>query len=155
MRLTAKHDVEVPIAGAFAAFGDPDAWEREALRRGADVTRTDDGTTGLPAWIIGFVFRGRPRQIAIRQTAAEPPLRLAYAGEGQLYSGTAELSFIDLGPRRTRVHLVMEVKPRSISARLILQTLRLNRKSLDRKVSQRFGQVATAVEDRYRRKPGA
>ena len=39
MKLTAKTDLEVPAAFVFAALADHQAWEREAVRNGAELGR--------------------------------------------------------------------------------------------------------------------
>ena len=41
MKLSSRQDIEAPVAFVFDALNDFQAWERAALRRGAEVARTD------------------------------------------------------------------------------------------------------------------
>ena len=41
MKLSSRYDVEAPITQVFAELVNIDQWERAAMRRGADITRTD------------------------------------------------------------------------------------------------------------------
>lgn len=41
MKFSTKEDIEASMADAFALFADFDQFERSALRRGAQVRRTD------------------------------------------------------------------------------------------------------------------
>ena len=41
MKLVARYDVDVPIDFVWAELTDFEAWERMAIRRGAEVMRTD------------------------------------------------------------------------------------------------------------------
>ncbi|WP_375266328.1 hypothetical protein [Planktotalea sp.] len=41
MQFSTKEDIEASMADAFALFADFDQFERSALRRGAQVRRTD------------------------------------------------------------------------------------------------------------------
>jgi hypothetical protein len=150
MRLSARQDIEAPIDEVYAAFSDLECWERDALRRGADVTRTKGTASDKPAWIISFPYRGKLRVVTVRLTAAEQPTLLGFAGEGQMYVGSADITLIDLGPRRTRVHLVTEVKPRTITARLMLQAMRMRRTSVADLMKQRLGMVGATIEARYK-----
>ena len=88
MRITARQDVEAPIAEVFAAATDHAGFERQALRRGADVRRTDRPAAGTAAaragaaWRVAFPFRGREREAEIRVERVEAPTRVAALAEG-------------------------------------------------------------------------
>jgi len=48
LKLAAKYDVEAPVEFVFAQLIDFEGWERAAMRRGADVSRTDKLTKAGP-----------------------------------------------------------------------------------------------------------
>ncbi len=52
------------------------------------------------------------------------------------------VELLELGAKRTRMHSSIDITPRSLTARLFLQSLRLARTKLDRKFDQRIAQLA-------------
>jgi carbon monoxide dehydrogenase subunit G len=148
MKLNAREDIEVPIAQAWAIITDYEAFERAAMRRGAEVQRT--GTPGAPAWATSFQFRGKKRVLAIRQTRTEPPNVLGFEGEGRNVQGWVTIELLELGPRRTRMVVSTEVRPVTLAARLFLQSLKLARSRVTKRYQTRIAQLATMIEARAR-----
>lgn len=153
MRLNSKQDVEAPLAFVFSCLENFDGWERAALRHGAEVTRTDNQSRVGPgmAWNIAFAFRGKRRQVALTLTDFEQDFRLGFSGQGPNLTGTAALTVLELGARRTRLSLELEVLPRTLAARLFLQSLKLARGKVTRRLDLRLAQLSAEIEDRYRR----
>jgi len=152
MRLTTTEDIEAPIGFVYAALADFEGWERAAMRRGADVNRTDTLHTPGPGmgWAVDFSFRGKRRHLELGLSALVPGERLAFAGSGAPAEGSIVLDLAEMGPKRTRVNVVTEVKPRTLAARLFLQSLRLAKARLTRRFEVRVAQLAADIEDRYR-----
>ncbi|MCU0800701.1 MAG: SRPBCC family protein [Rhodobacteraceae bacterium] len=152
MKVASRHDIEAPPAFVFEALTDFDSWERSAMRRGAEVTRTDKMTAvaaGL-AWQVRFRFRGKDRKLAVRLTSIDAPSRLGFGVNGMLFETTSVVDLMELGAKRTRMVVVSEAKPKTLAARLILQSLRLARARVQRRVDKRIGAIAREIEDRYR-----
>lgn len=155
MKFTTKQDIEAPVAFVFKSLSDFDGWERAAMRRGAEVERTDRLTqagAGM-SWRSLFSYRGRPRQLDLQLLSYESPAQLGFAGQSAAVEGTARVDMMEMSSRRTRIHVVAEVTPRSLAARLFLQSLRLARARVDRKFEQRVAQMASDIEQRYRANP--
>jgi len=152
MRFTTKQDIEAPIAFVFKALSDFDIWERAAMRRGAEVERTDTltGTGAGMSWKSRFSYRGRPRTLDLQLVTFDAPSQLAFAGQSPTVEGTATVDMMEMSSRRTRIHVVTEVTPRTLAARLFLQSLRLARARVDRKFEQRVVQLAADIEHRFR-----
>jgi carbon monoxide dehydrogenase subunit G len=153
MKLTARQDIEAPVAFVFDALKDFEAWERAALRRGADVVRTDNLREIGPglSWMIKFVYRGKGRRLALQLTNLERPTSLGFAGTGTSFEGQAGLDLIALAARRTRLSVTLDMRPRSIGARLVLQSMRLAKARLNRRFADRIEQLCADIETRYRR----
>jgi len=152
MRFTTKQDIEAPVAFVFKALSDFDTWERAAMRRGAEVERTDTLTQAGPgmSWKSQFSYRGRPRMLTLQLVTFDAPSQLAFAVQSQAVEGTAQVDMMEMSSRRTRIHVVAEVTPRTLAARLFLQSLRLARARVDRKFEQRVAQLAADIEHRFR-----
>ncbi|MEZ5798573.1 MAG: SRPBCC family protein [Paracoccaceae bacterium] len=152
MKLTTRQDIEAPLDFVYAALTDFDQFERMAMRRGAEVERTDRlKTPGVGmAWRLRFTYRAKPRTMLVRFADAEPGSHLAWAFDSPVAEGTARTDLVALSPRRTRLTLVAEARPRTLAARLMMQSLRLARGRLQRRFDVAAGQLANLVEEQYR-----
>lgn len=155
MKLVTREDIEAPLDQVFAAFADTETWERAALRRGAEVTRVDRLAAFGPgmAWAVAFDHRGKPRRVTVKLTEAAAPNALGFAFSAPSVEGTVGLDFVELGPRRTRVAITTEIKPRTLAARLVMQSLKLARGKVDQKYATRLAQICAEIEDRFRAAP--
>ena len=152
MRFATKQDIEAPITDVFRIISDFEAWERAAMRRGAEVARTDKlrAVAAGMHWAARFSYRSKQRNMELELTQIEPSTLLRFAGISQAIEGVASIDLMELGGKRTRMHVVLEISPRSLTARLFLQSLRLARARIDRKFDQRAAQLAAEIEARYR-----
>ncbi|MEY4304709.1 MAG: hypothetical protein RIT52_884 [Pseudomonadota bacterium] len=150
MKLATKKDIEAPIAKVWAALSDYEAWERSAMRRGVDVERTDKLTKPGPgmSWTSRFAYRARTRKADMKLTEMTGPGLLAFTLASDAVDVATKVELIEMSARRTRMHLTAEVKPRSLGARLFLQSLRLARAKVDRKFDAKVGQLALELETR-------
>jgi len=152
MRFATKQDIEAPIADVFRILTDFEGWERAAMRRGAEVARTDKLRATGPGmiWAARFSYRHKPRDVEVELTKIDPPTQLQFSAVSQAIEGAVVLELMELGSKRTRLHVTADVTPRSLTARLFLQSLRLARARVDRKFDQRIAQLAGEIETRYR-----
>lgn len=153
MKLAAKYDIEAPVDFVYRELSDFDAWERMAIRRGAEVTRIDKPTKPGPGleWLVNYKLRGKDRSACIKLTKVLPTSHMTLQIQSNLADGEIIIDLLDLAATRTRVDVRLEVTPKTFSARLYMQTLRLSRKKVEATYSQRIAQLAVEMEDRYRR----
>jgi hypothetical protein len=153
MKLTAKTDLEVPVEFLFAVLADTTAWEREAIRRGVEVERPADmPLNGVGAgWRIRVRFRGRVRKVMLRLDELVQDQTVAYAFEGEALTGSAMLETRSLSLRRSRLKVTIEAKPKTLAARLFLNTLRLARRRVEDRLEMRVGQLGARIEQNYAR----
>lgn len=153
MKLAAKYDIEAPVDFVYRELVDFAAWERMATRRGAEVTRTDRLAPPGPGmeWQVSFSLRGKERKIGIRLVTASPTSRIVIALKSALADGEIAIELLDLATDRTRVEVRTEIKPKTLAARIYMQTLRLSRNKVESNYAQRIAQFAVEMEDRYRR----
>ena len=107
MKLVAKYDVEAPVDFVFAQIADFDGWERAAMRRGADVTRTDRLRAVGPGmgWAVQFRYRGKDRNSNIRLDGITPTSNVALTGISVLADGVMSIDLLDLAAKRTRIEV--------------------------------------------------
>jgi carbon monoxide dehydrogenase subunit G len=151
MHFSSRTDVEAPIEFVFQALSDFESWERAAMRRGAEVSRSDK--LRLPgvgmSWHVRFTFRNKEREVDLRLIGLEPDARLAFSGTGRMIAGDMSIDLVSLAPKRTRMVLHVEVRPLTIAARLFLQSLKLAKGRVQGKMNKRLSQLAIDVEQKF------
>lgn len=152
MKFKTKEDIEAPLAFVYSALGDFEYWERAAMRRGADVNRTDKLRTAAAGmgWKIDFQYGGKPRNLDVRLLTLEPDQQLSFEAEGAPAMGNVLIEMSEMGPKRTRVAVFLDLKPKTLTARMFIQSLRLAKARVNRKYQLRIAQMAADIEDRYR-----
>lgn len=153
MKLTATTDLEAPVEFLHASLADTPGWEREAIRRGISIERPADmPVAGVGAgWLIRVPFRGRARRVLLRLDDLVPDRSIAYSFEGRAMTGSSQFETKALSQKRSRLRVTLEVKPRTLAARLFLNTLRLARRRVEARFEKRLGQLAARIEERYSR----
>jgi len=153
MEFITKTDIEVPIAHVFAQVTDFPAFERQAMRRGADVRRRD--TLARPgvgsAWDVTFKFRGKDRQVAATVTAFEVLNGYSVTTTSAGLESVMVIELVALSRTRTRLSVSLILAPKTLTARILVQSLKIGRGNLNRKFAARVEEYATDVQNRYKR----
>lgn len=157
MKFSSREDIEVPAAFLFDQLTDFPAFERSAMRRGADVRRTNPGSdvTLGEGWDVSFRWRGRARQMRLVLAEMTAPDSLVLRGTSEIFEIEVKASVIALSPRRSRLLGELELRPRGFKARVLLQSARLGKAALDRRYADGLRDFAHEVERRYARSPSA
>lgn len=153
MKLTSKQDIEAPMAFVFQQLTDFESWERAAMRRGADVSRTDKLRATGPGmtWLARFRYKSRDRKMDLRLDRLDAPGHLVFTALSRLVDGEMVVDLIELGQKRTRVHVSLDLKPKTLTAKLYVQSLRLARSRVEKGFGQRIAQMTTEIEERFLR----
>ena len=153
MKLDTIRDIEAPIDFVFGQMSDFRAIERAAMRRGAEVQRTDDLTRTGPGmtWDASFEFRGRTREIRLELKEYAPPEGMIFATRSPSLSGRFAVELVALSRRSTRVKVDMKMQPETLSGKLLVQSMKLARKTLTSRMENRMAAYATEIEQRFRR----
>ena len=152
MKLSTREDIEAPIGFVFDQISDFDAYERRALRQGIEVHRrtggpVDPGTT----WDIAFEFRGRARPVVAELVTLDKPAAMVVESSSDGLAVMSEVDLIALSQTRTRVMVNVHAKARTLTARMLMQTLKLAKTQLTKRFKGRVKSFAEEIEDRYRR----
>lgn len=156
MRLTAKTDLDAPASFVFASLADHSSWEREAAQRGIEVERpVDMPLSGVGAgWLVRLPYRGKLIKLLLRLVALSAEDRLDFELQSNSVEGELAMEVIALSPRRTRLHLAIDLRPRTLAARLLLNTLRLAKGRVQSRMEQRVKQIGAQIEARYQASHG-
>ena len=148
MRFAAKEDIAAPIDAVYAVLSDLEAFEKLALRKGVDLRRGEAGTEPGGRWDLRFRLRGRQRHVKVTLLALQPTSGMRFSGQSPNLDLTLAVSLIDLSRQRTRISVELEVLPRTLAARIVLQSARLSKARLTRRFHKRILQLARYVSDR-------
>lgn len=153
MKLSSKEDVDAPIADVFAALSDFSSFERSAIRRGVEVQRHGDASTPPVdlSWNVSINFRGKPRQMKLKMATYEPSTLIGLSGESDGLMGDSKIELVALSPRRTRISVSVEMKPKTLSGRLLLQSFKLAKSKINNRFKLRVAEFAKLTEDRLTR----
>ncbi|MBO9465424.1 hypothetical protein TRP8649_01473 [Pelagimonas phthalicica] len=152
MELTAREDIEAPLDRVFAEVTDFDGIERQVLRRGIDVRRTNDPgqvAAGM-AWQAGFRFRGKTRTADIELAEYSAPEQLVFTSISGGLEARTTVDLVALSRSRTRIGVVTEFLPKTLSARLLVQSLKLAKGGIDKRFRNRMGLLAKDLENRLK-----
>lgn len=152
MKLNGKQDIEAPLDFVYKQLVDFDQFERMAMRRGAEVERTDRLTKPGPGmgWRLRFAWKGKPRKLLVRLVDLTPDQMLDYGLDSPSLDGGARLELMSLAPRRTRMTLAAEIRPKTLAARVLVQSMKLAKGRVMRKFDLATGKLATLIEERWR-----
>jgi len=150
MKFSTKEDIEAGIEFVFDRAADYRSFERSAMRRGIEVRRTvgEGDIAKGSTWEVEFVFRGKPRHATIQMTYVDHPNSMNVFFQSGGIDGDCEIDLVSLSPNRTRMGVQLEIKPRTLAARLMLQSMKLARQSLVKKFKTRVADFAEEIEEK-------
>ncbi|HSG37862.1 MAG TPA: SRPBCC family protein [Paracoccaceae bacterium] len=148
MKLSAREDIEAPIEFVFDRVSDFALLERSAMRRGVEVVRHE--VEGKTSWALAFAFRGKPRKAQVTLEKVEPLNALVARFSSGGLDGHTVVELIALSRNRTRISISAEFMPQTLSARLMVQSLRLAKMTISRRFKARVADIAEEIEEGYR-----
>jgi carbon monoxide dehydrogenase subunit G len=156
MKFSTKEDIEAPIDAVFAMLSEFEVFERAAMRRGAEVQRVDDKTTPAPGmtWRSAFNLRGKRREVEVEMITYDRPKEMVFECKSEGLLSMMPIELVALSKDRTRMTVVIDIKPLNLSARLLVQSLKLGKASLTKKFKLRVAEFAKSMEERYEVGPG-
>lgn len=150
MRFATKEDISCPIEETFQRISDFDMLERLVMRRGAEIKRMEALTEkGLGMrWKSNFRFRGRARELKMEVVDFEEPNKLGFHIKIGGLDARMDIDLIALSTMRTRISVQTVLEPQTLSAKLLVQSLKLSRSRLNRKFQLRVNQWAQILESK-------
>lgn len=133
MKFSTQADVQASQEETFAAFSDFHHYARRAKDRGVEVERLDHGHAvgrGL-AWRSRFAWNGHAREMRGEIVRFDAPDGFAADLNVGGLEGVLEIEVIPVKAGRSRVRVGLELTPATMSARILLKSLRLAKSRLD------------------------
>lgn len=151
MKFSTKEDLEIGIDDVFEMLSDFDGFERKIMRHGVDVTRLDQmGTAGVGAkWRAKAEFRSKMRDFDVELTKYDRPNELVFTTESGGMKATFTVELVALSRNRTRMRVELDVKPKTLPARLLMQSARLAKNTLNKRYKTRVANFSEDLEDRF------
>ena len=151
MKFSTRQDIEAPADYVFDQITDFDGLERQAIRRGIDVRRKNPAQPrGVGAgWVVQAPFRGKLRNVDAYVSEFDPPNALIADAKSGGLDMTLNVELVPLSPMRTRVTLGYEVRPQTLSARILVQSIKFAKASLQRRFNKRVGAYCAGISERY------
>lgn len=153
MKFSAREDIAAPIEKVFASLCDFEGFERQAMRRGAEVQRVDPLTqpgVGMK-WQVNFSMRGRKRDVEIELVRFDVPNEMLFDIRSSGIDGNFTLELLALSRSRTRMAVALDITPLNLSARLLVQSLKLAKNNLTKRFKLRVADYSKSLEDRLQR----
>ncbi|HEY0212980.1 MAG TPA: SRPBCC family protein [Paenirhodobacter sp.] len=147
MIFTGKVDIAAPAETVFDTVTDFEALARQARRKGAVMRRLDAGTAAGPdmRWETDFRFRGKDRHMDARVTRFIRPEEMAFEARSRGFDLLVTMQVVALAATRARLHVTVEAHPRTLGARLLLQSARLGQSTLEARFQQRLEAFCAAL----------
>jgi uncharacterized protein YndB with AHSA1/START domain len=152
MKFTGQTEVAAPLNQVFEAFADFESFQRIAMRSGAEIERVDalaEPGRGM-TWRVRAELRGKPRRFDVELTDYEPPDMLLYLAKSEMFEVEMKIDLVRLSARETRANLTVDVTPKTIAARLLLQSARLTKSSINKRLRTGMRKLGAWIENRAR-----
>lgn len=153
MKFKVTEDVDAPRAMVWARLTDFSQMEQDARGRGATVTRVGNWTALAEGveWRGEVTVRGKVRPLSAKVARLLPEdlclIESRIGGMNCLY----EIGFVAVTPEVTRVSVVLDLSAQTLTARLILQTMKLARGRVMQRLQGMIARQGNAVEAAYRK----
>ena len=147
MKFSSKEDIETPIDRVFEQLTNFEMFERAAIRRGVEIERERD--TAQPvvgmAWKARFEMRGRSRETRVELMHLDRPNTMRFDAIGKGVDGSFFIDLLPLSPRSTRISVVLDIEPKTLSARLLIQSMKLAKTNLTKRFRKKVREFAKTL----------
>ncbi|WP_417243945.1 SRPBCC family protein [Celeribacter sp.] len=151
MKFSTRKDIEAPAEYVFERIANFEALERQAMRRGIDVVRKDPAQPrGVGAgWMMKVPFRGKTRDLEADIVTYSEPNGLTVNVTSDGLDMVLDVELVALSPNRTRLAMTYDVKPQTLSARILVQSIKFAKGTLDRRFDRKIGHFCTIIREDF------
>ena len=148
MRLSSSQIIGVPKDYLFERITDFDSFESYIHTEGGMAERTDNvaGTQSGMSWHVSGTFRKKQRNVDLTLENYAPSDKLKYVCETSSMNAAIFFELTEITPDQTELSLYIDPEARNISARLVLQSVKLAKKTIERRITQRIERFGNQIE---------
>lgn len=153
LTLTVRNEISLPIRAAQAQLTNVNFYQHRAAEAGIVVLPVGPADTPLEQqiWQVDGLIRGRNRSFTLEVAEHRAPVLLSLLARQESMEVRSDLQLFEAGPRLTRATFSLSLRPKSFAAKLLVQSLRLSRPRLTRRLNKRFGQFCRQTARDWRR----
>lgn len=153
MKFSTREEINVPIDQVFAAMVDFETMEERIVARGGSAQRLDDLQTKGPgmAWDIAFTFKGASRQLEARVAQYKPYERIRVESTSDGLDGEMICNLSETKSGKTQLNMSVELKPKTLSARLLVQSMKLAKATMNKRFKNRIAEFGREIEANQQR----
>lgn len=146
MKFVAKEDVALPQQVLFDLMADFQMFERVAIRRGVEITRSGSmaSSDGLK-WDCTFEFRGRDRMACVHLDEFSAPEKMAFLITNPALDNRVEITVSALSKKQSRFQVSTVLEPKTLTAQLLIQSMKLARSKYNKRFQKRVAEVANEL----------
>lgn len=146
MQLTATQEIDAPQQAVFDRLSDFDMLEARLAATGVALRATPAPEGALRSWHVEFVLRGKPREATVVLTTWQPPERMVFEAVSGGLAVSTVVTLLTPEPGRTTLVLSSTLMPQTLSARLLVQSLKLGRAKVEARLAKALGRLAAEIE---------
>ena len=150
MHFQIHEDINAELQDVYEVITDFDTIERSALRRGIEARRI---TPEIPVatgaeWHVKFGFRGKAREAMITMVAEDAPNSMSFTSDTEGLQVPMTIELVALSRTTTRMSMNFELQATNLPARLLVQSVKLARGTIEKKLQARMTSLGKDIEGR-------
>ncbi|MCV6585903.1 MAG: SRPBCC family protein [Marinibacterium sp.] len=151
MQFSATETIQAPADVIFDRLCEFRRYEEATRRRGVHVVCVDPNSDyGVGTqWEIQVPLPTGMRPLMIALTERDAPSVLRFSGRGNWAIGSMAITLTPKGDGRTEMSVVIDFKPASLAARMVMQAVKLAKFSLDERFRSYVRKFANDVEQEF------
>lgn len=142
MKFVAFEDLDMSQVDLFDRLSDFEQFERQAIRRGVNVTRQGSivSQSGLK-WQCSFDYRGRNRSALIELIDFDHGSTLEFFVINSSLNISVQLELVSLSTSKTPLSATSVLEPKTLAARLLVQSMKLTRSKFNKRYKNRLHRI--------------
>lgn len=152
MKFENIEDLDIPRDAVFEMLSEFAFFERMAMRRGVEVARRNgDAAEGLgAAWDLNVPWRGKTVKMQVDVNRFEKPEALGFQAEAPAIEVQLDIELVALSNHKTRMMIKSDISAKTLTGRLLLQSMKLTRGKIEKRMASRISEQSRNLEERYR-----